>query len=41
MGGLLAPFGDALLSQDLAQPGMLVGHVASPSYSSAALIVAG
>jgi hypothetical protein len=29
MGGLLSPFGDALLSQDLAQPGMLVAHVAS------------
>jgi hypothetical protein len=41
MGGLLPPFGDALLGQDLAQPGMLVGHVASPSYSSAALVVVG
>jgi hypothetical protein len=26
MGGLLPPFGDALLGQHLAQPGMLVGH---------------
>jgi hypothetical protein len=31
MGGLLALFGDALLSQDLAQPGMLVVHVWFPS----------
>jgi hypothetical protein len=29
MGGLLSPFGDALLSQCLAQPGMLVVHVLS------------
>jgi hypothetical protein len=35
MGGLLSPFGDALLGQDLAQPGMLVVHVRSPSCSSA------
>jgi hypothetical protein len=31
MGGLLPLFGDALLSQDLAQPGMLVVHVWFPS----------
>jgi hypothetical protein len=31
MGGLLSPFGDALLGQRLAQPGMLVVHVSSPS----------
>jgi DNA-binding CsgD family transcriptional regulator/tetratricopeptide (TPR) repeat protein len=37
MGGLLSPFGDALLGQDLAQPGMLVAHVPSPSCSSACL----
>jgi hypothetical protein len=41
MGGLLSPLGDALLGQDLAQPGMLVGHVASPSCSSGLLVVAG
>jgi hypothetical protein len=41
MGGLLPPFGDALLGQHLAQPGMLVIHVPSPSYSSALLAVAG
>ena len=29
MGGLLPPFGDALLGQHLAQPGMLVVHVPS------------
>jgi hypothetical protein len=29
MGGLLVPFGDALVGQDLAQPGMLVVHVPS------------
>jgi hypothetical protein len=27
MGGLLVAFGDALLSQDLAHPGMLVVHL--------------
>jgi hypothetical protein len=27
LGGLLSPFGDVLLSQYLAQPGMLVVHV--------------
>jgi hypothetical protein len=32
MGGLLSPLGDALLGQDLAQPGMLVVHVPSPSW---------
>jgi DNA-binding CsgD family transcriptional regulator/tetratricopeptide (TPR) repeat protein len=37
MGGLLSPLGDALLGQDLAQPSMLVGHVPSPSCSSACL----
>src|SRR5215213_2203518 len=37
MGGLLSPFGDALFGQDLAQPSMLVGHVRSPSCSSACL----
>lgn len=31
MGGLLSLFGDAVLSQDLAQPGMLVVHVWFPS----------
>jgi hypothetical protein len=31
MGGLLSLFGDALLRQDLAQPGMLVVHVWFPS----------
>jgi hypothetical protein len=41
MGGLRSSFGGALLGQDLAQPGMLVGHVASPSYNSALLAVAG
>jgi hypothetical protein len=41
MGGLRSSFGDALLGQDLAQPGMLVVHVPSPSYSSALLAVAG
>jgi hypothetical protein len=41
MGGLLVSFGDALLGQCLAQPGMLVVHVCSPSYSSALLVVAG
>jgi hypothetical protein len=30
VGGLLSPFGDALLGQRLAQPGMLVVHVAFP-----------
>jgi hypothetical protein len=30
MGGLLSPFGKALLGQRLAQPGMLVVHVAYP-----------
>jgi hypothetical protein len=30
MGGLLAPFGDVLLGQDLAQPGMLVVHGSHP-----------
>src|SRR5829696_4845996 len=30
MGGLLPPLGDALLGQDLAQPGMLVIHVVLP-----------
>jgi hypothetical protein len=34
MGGLLSPFGDPLLSQHLAQPGMLVVHVPTPSGSS-------
>jgi hypothetical protein len=29
MGCLLSPFGDALLGQQLAQPGMLVVHVPS------------
>jgi hypothetical protein len=29
MGGLRSSFGDALLGQDLAQPGMLVVHVPS------------
>jgi hypothetical protein len=33
MGGLLSPLGDVLLGQDLAQPGMLVVHVPSPSSS--------
>src|SRR5215218_3320094 len=37
MGGLLPPLGDALLGQDLAQPGMLVVHVSFPSCSSACL----
>ena len=41
MGGLRSSFGDALLGQHLAQPGMLVVHVPSPSYSSALLAVAG
>src|SRR5512132_4388067 len=31
--GLLPSLGDALLGQDLAEPGMLVVHVSSPSYS--------
>jgi hypothetical protein len=31
MVGLLVPFGDALLGQGLAQPGMLVVHGSSPS----------
>jgi hypothetical protein len=31
-GGLLPPFADALLGQDLAQPGMLVVHVPSPDW---------
>src|SRR5215217_5731191 len=31
IGGLLPPLGDALLGQDLAQPGMLVVHGSSPS----------
>jgi hypothetical protein len=34
MGGLLSLFGDALLSQYLAQPGMLVVHVCFPFCSS-------
>jgi hypothetical protein len=29
MGGLLAPLGDVLVGQHLAQPGMLVGHFPS------------
>jgi hypothetical protein len=29
MGGLLVSFGDALVGQGLAQPGMLVVHVSS------------
>jgi hypothetical protein len=29
MGGLLSPFGDVLLGQHLAQPGMLIVHVPS------------
>jgi hypothetical protein len=41
MGGLLPPFGDALLGQYLAQPGMLVGHGSSPFLRSALLVVAG
>jgi DNA-binding CsgD family transcriptional regulator/tetratricopeptide (TPR) repeat protein len=48
MGGLLSPLGDALLSQDLAEPGMLVVHESVLSCSSAApqrpgqgLVVAG
>jgi DNA-binding CsgD family transcriptional regulator len=41
MGGLRPSFGDALLGQHLAQPGMLIVHVPSPSYSSARLAVAG
>jgi hypothetical protein len=36
MGGLLSPLGDALRSQRLAQPGMLVVHESFPSCSSAA-----
>jgi hypothetical protein len=36
MGGLLSALGDALLGQDLAQPGMLVVHVSFPSCSSVA-----
>jgi hypothetical protein len=30
MGGLLAPFGDVLLGQPLAQPRLLVVHVLPP-----------
>jgi hypothetical protein len=41
MGGLRSSFLDPLLGQHLAQPGMLVVHVYSPSYSSALLAVAG
>jgi hypothetical protein len=48
MGGLLSLFGDALLSQYLAQPGMLVVHVSFPSAarpgvqrSRSAVVVAG
>jgi hypothetical protein len=48
MGGLQSLFGDALLSQDLAQPGMLVVHVWFPSAarlvvqrSRSAVVVAG
>jgi hypothetical protein len=37
MGGLLLPFGNALLGQDLAQPGMLVIHVC-PSLPAAQLL---
>jgi hypothetical protein len=32
LGGLLSPLGDVLVGQDLAQPGMLVVHVPSPSW---------
>jgi hypothetical protein len=39
--GLLVPFGDALLGEHLAQPGMLVMHGPSPFLGSAALVVAG
>jgi len=38
LGGLFSPLGDALLGQRLAQPGMLVVHVPSPSSSSACLV---
>jgi hypothetical protein len=33
MGGPLVPLGDALVGQYLAQPGMLVGHGSSSSYT--------
>jgi hypothetical protein len=32
LGGLLSLLGDVLVGQDLAQPGMLVVHVPSPSW---------
>jgi hypothetical protein len=38
MSGLFVAFGDVLLGQGLAQPGMLVMHVPSPSCSAACLV---
>ena len=40
-GGLLMPFGDALVSQRLAQPGMLVVHGPHPFLQLSRMIVAG